>query len=673
MRFWTVALSGLLALAGLGASAPEPARLAPVRLPLSPGPVVDASSLSVTTAQHDLNKADLDTWLDGYMPYALRSSDIPGAVVVVVKGDQIVDARGFGVADIAKRTPVDPAKTLFRIGSISKLFTWTATMQLVEQGKLDLDVDVNRYLDFRIPPLAGQPITLRQLMTHTGGFEDVAKGLIGFDAAKNPTLEAYLKRSMPARIFPPGTTPAYSNWGTALTGYIVQRVSGEDFPLYLDRHVFGPLGMRNSSIRQPLPAAIAAQMATGYAIPGKPNRFEFVAPAPAGAVSISGTDAGRFMIAHLQRGSFEGRSILRPETADMMHDSPLDRVNPLSLIPPLSRMELGFFETNLNGREVIGHLGDTQAFHASLHLFMKEGVGLFVAFNGSGKDAAVQALRTAVFEDFADRYLPNIAPADGRVDARTAAEHSRMMSGRWIASRRVDTSFLGAVYWLKGQAVVAAGPKGELIIPSVANAAGRPREWVEIAPFVWRDRYGHELLAAKVVDGKVVRWSFNLAAPFEVFERVPTHLSAGWIVPAMTVSLLVLLLTALFWPIAWFVRRHFQAAGPVTGNALKAQRATRLMAGLDVALILAWAVTALTILANDGGDGSGDWALWLLQIAGVVVFFGAVPISGWNLWLTWRDGRRWPRKLWSVIVVLATLVVLYVAVTFGLVAMTVRY
>ncbi|MGI4732400.1 MAG: serine hydrolase domain-containing protein [Janthinobacterium lividum] len=675
MGVWRTALGGMLLMASVGLPAQDRITLTSTNLPLSPGPAVDAPALAPATAAgpNVLAKNDVDTWLEGYMPYALRSADIPGAVVVVVKDGQVLTARGFGYADVAKRTPVDPARTLFREGSVSKLVTWTAVMQLVEAGSLDLDADVNHYLDFHIAPVGGRALTMRQLMTHTGGFEEVAKGLIGYDAARNPTLEKYLKGGTPAQIFTPGSTPAYSNWGTALAGYIVQRISGEDFDTYLDRHVFAPLGMRNSTFRQPLPAGLAGQMATAYPKPGESGGFEYIAPGPAGALSATGPDMARFMIAHLQRGSLDGQRILRPETADMMHDSPLTKVDPRSLIPPLNRMELGFFETNINGREVIGHLGDTLAFHTSLHLFMKEGVGLFVSFNSPGKAAAVQALRTAIFEDFADRYFPNIAPSDGRVGAKTAAEHARMMTGRWIASRRADTSFLGAVYWLQGQTVISVGPKGELVVPSVVNAGGRPRQWVEIAPFVWRDVAGHELLAAQLVGGKVVRWSFNFAAPFEVFDRVPAHLSAGWIIPALAASLLVLLLAFLFWPTAWFVRRHFGAAPLVAGRALKAQRATRLMAGLDVALVVAWAVTVTEILAKDGGDGSGDWLLWLLQIAGVVIFFGAALMAGWNLWLTWTDKRRWPRRTWSALVLLATLVLLYVAVTFGLVALTVHY
>ncbi len=132
-----------------------------------------------------LTRADVEAWLDGYLPYALQTGDIAGAVVVVVKDGEVLLQKGYGYSDVAARKPVDPELTLFRPGSISKLFTWTAVMQQVEQGKLDLDKDINEYLDFKIPPRDGQPITLRNIMTHTAGFEEQVKGLMGAEGAAN--------------------------------------------------------------------------------------------------------------------------------------------------------------------------------------------------------------------------------------------------------------------------------------------------------------------------------------------------------------------------------------------------------------------------------------------------------------------------------------------------------
>ena len=328
-----------------------------------------AQSGSTQSAAVPLTADDVNAWLDGYAPYALHVGDIAGAVFAVVKDGKIVTQRGYGYADVAKKTPVDPKLTLFRPGSVSKLVTWTAVMQMVEQGKIDLDGDVNQYLDFKIPPLDGKPITMRNLMQHVAGFEEQAKNIISEDP-KAPGYEELLKQWVPTRVFVAGSTPAYSNYGASLAGYIVARVSGESFDDYLDKHIFAPLDMKHSTFRQPLPADLEPLMSKGYNVASEePHAFEIIGPAPAGSLSAPAEDMAHFMIAHLQNGEYQGVRILKPETAEMMHNSPL------TVLPPLNRMELGFFETNVNGREVIAHLGDTEHFHTSLHLFLKEKIG----------------------------------------------------------------------------------------------------------------------------------------------------------------------------------------------------------------------------------------------------------------------------------------------------------
>jgi CubicO group peptidase (beta-lactamase class C family) len=622
---------------------------------------------------HELTKVDLDAWLDGYVPPALANGDIGGAVVTVVKDGQILTARGFGYADVAKRTPVDPDRTLFRPGSVSKLFTWTAVMQLVEAGKLDLDADVNTYLDFKIPPFNGKSLTLRQIMTHTAGFQEYAKGVVFYDSKFLKPLGEYLKSYTPPRIYEPGTTPAYSNWATALAGYIVERKSGEPFDAYIEKHIFAPLGMHNSTFRQPLPKALSAQMSTGYGKPGEAAGFEIVGPGPAGSLSSTGTDMGRFMIANLQGGMLDGQRILSDQAMATMHDSPLDKVNPMSLVPPLNRMELGFFEINLNGNRAVGHLGDTNAFHTSFDFLLDKGIGIYISVNSAGKEGAGHKLRIALPEDFAARYLPAPAPAKLGVSAEDAKKHAEMMTGLWEVSRRADTNFLSLLYFM-GQTKVTLNAEGGLVISDLLAANGRPREWVEIAPFVWKDKNGQERVAAKVVDGQIVRWSFDLAAPFEVFDRVPFGKSGGWIMPLLLASIAVLFLTFLFWPVGWFVRRKYAAPLALTGRSRGAYRAVRIMAGLDLAVLLGWAMLVSSILgALDGAPTAFDPMLWLLQIASAIVFVGAVGIAGWNAYLTWTDGRRWARKTWSVLVLLSTLMLLYFAWRFGLMAMTAEY
>ncbi|WP_315761771.1 serine hydrolase domain-containing protein [Sphingomonas sp. Y38-1Y] len=659
-------MAAALALVGVGASAQQ-ARMQP---PLSPPVAAAPATPPVSGPVHALTEPDVSAWLDGYMPYALHSGDMVGAVVMVVQGGRIVAAKGYGYADPATRRPVDPARTLFRPGSVSKLVTWTAVMQQVEAGRIDLDADINTYLDFRIPPRADGPVTMRHLMTHTGGFEEAVKDLITDDPANNMPVEAYLKRWVPRRIFKAGTTPAYSNWGTTLAGYIVQRVAKMPFDDYVEQRVFAPIGMSTASFRQPLPAKLRPLMATGVPLAsGKPIPFEIVVPAPAGSLSASGLDMAKFMAAHLMNG----RGLMRPETAAMMHDSPLGRVDPKSLIPPLNRMELGFFETNVNGREVTAHLGDLQAFHAALHLFRREGVGLYVAFNSSGRDGAAQRIRGELFRDFADRYFPD-ATRDGQVDKATAAQHARMMVGLWQNSRRSESNFV-AILNPFGQTEIGLDDEGGLSIPSLTGPGGAARKWVEIAPFVWRDRGGEDRLAAQVVDGRVVRWSFDMVSPFMVFDRVPGSQSAGWLLPALYASLGVILLTALAWPVGWFNRRRYAAQHPLTGTARRADRAARIMAWAEVIAIGLWVGIVVTMFSKlELLSVDTEWLLWLLKAVGAVVFVGTVAIAGWNAWVTWRGGgRRWMGKLWNTLFLLAALVILYTAVTFNLLALSVGY
>jgi len=663
-------VAGLLSLASFvaGAQAPAPATTPPATAAETAPTTVPAAPAQPAGA-HEITTADVDAWLDGYMPYALATGDIAGAVVAVVKDGEIVTERGFGYADVATKKPVDPKLTLFRPGSVSKLFTWTAVMQQVEQGKIDLDADVNKYLpaDFQVPARDGKPITMRNIMTHTAGYEEQIKSIITEDP-KTADYVTLLKRWMPTRVFDPGTTPAYSNYATSLAGYIVERVSGEPFNDYLDKHVFAPLDMTHSTFRQPLPPALVPLMSTGYATASAPaKKFEMVGPAPAGSLSSPGEEMAHFMIAHLQNGEYKGKRILKEETAKQMHDTPL------TLLPPLNRMELGFFETNINGREVIAHLGDTDYFHTSLHLFLKENTGFYVSFNSAGKEGASHKVRLALFADFADRYFPGPRIAT-RVDDATAKQHAKAMVGNWVASRGAFTNFF-AVIGLIGQTKVGVDDKGGLLLPDAKGLNGKPVKWVEVSPFVWQDAEGHDLLAAKVVDGKVERFSFGLAGPFEVFLRADFAHNGAWLTPAFYASLGALALTVLFWPITAIVRRRYRARLDLSSAELRAYRASKIGALLLIAAFGAWIGTILSMFADlNNTNGSFDPFIRIDQVFGFFAFLGGFVLVLWNLWTVWSGGgRRWPAKLWSVVLALSAFVVVWVAFAFHLIGWGVNY
>jgi CubicO group peptidase (beta-lactamase class C family) len=669
MRIFTFLATALLTLGTLTATAQKakpaptpslaPATPAPAAAPQAAVPPAAAPAAAGPAPAAVLTADDINAWLDGYMPYALHTGDIAGAVVAVVKDGQIVTERGFGYSDVAKRAPVDPKLTLFRPGSVSKLFTWTAVMQQVEQGKIDLDADVNQYLDFKIPARDGKPVTMRELMQHVAGFEEQAKGIMT-DDPKSPGFEALLKQWVPERVFAAGSTPAYSNYGASLAGYIVQRVSGESFDDYLDKHIFAPLDMKHSTFRQPLPANLEPLMSQCYSLASEPpKKFEIIGPAPAGSLSSPGEDMAHFMIAHLQNGEYHGNRILKAETAEMMHDSPL------TMLPPLNRMELGFFETNVNGREVIAHLGDTQCFHTSLHLFLKEGVGFYVSFNTPGKAGAVGGLRGALFEDFADRYFPAAETSATAVDAKTSAAHTALLKGHWVNSRGSQSSFLAAV-GLFGQTKAGVDAKGELSVP-FNGLNGKPRHWVETAPFVWRDQDSHERLAAKVVDGKAVRFSIDGISPFMVMDRVQWYADAAWLVPALYCAMAVLLLTAVFWPITAIVRRRFAASLALGPDALRAYRLSKIGSLLILAGMGLWAFTVIRMFSDFNNlSNKFNGNIRFAELFGILSFLSGSAFIAWNLWTVWQGRRRWPAKVWSILLALSAFIVLWIAFVFNL-------
>jgi CubicO group peptidase (beta-lactamase class C family) len=649
-------------------AAPASAQVPPPAAAAEAAPVAEVAALAPAPATPQLTREDLESWLDGFLPYALGRGNIPGGIVVVVKDGQVLLQKGFGYADVKKKLPVDPEATLFRPGSISKLFTWTAVMQQVETGKIDLDADINQYLDFKIPPGPdGEPITMRNLMTHTGGFEEQVKELISEDPSRLQTIEATLKQWVPDRIFKAGTMPAYSNYGTALAGHIVERVSGLSFDDYLDRSVFGPLGMTKSSFRQPLPEALMAGMAHGYkADSDKPQGYELINLAPAGSLASTGADMARFMIAHLQNGALGDARILGEDTARKMHGTPL------TIIPNVNRMLLGFYETDTNGHRSISHGGDTQYFHSDLQLFIDDGVGYFISFNSSGKEGAVGPLREAFFRYFADRYFPGPAQ-EGKVDEATAKEHAAEIAGSYISSRRAESSFLSVLNLLQ-PAKVVVNEDGTISLTMLRDLNGEPTKWREIAPYLWRNVNGKTRLAAEVKDGRVVRFAPEWISPFMYMERSTGAKGVGWLMPATVVALAALTLTVVFWPVAALVRRRYRKPLPYSGREAKAYRWVRIGALLSLAAIAGWIGTIQAMFSNLKLLTAGmDWLVLALHVFGTIAVFAGLALALWHLSVVWQAPKRWLGKIWAIVLAFATAIVAWVAVAYHLVGISTNY
>nr|WP_303794383.1 serine hydrolase domain-containing protein [Sandarakinorhabdus limnophila] len=621
------------------------AAAAPVAAPAA-GPV---AAPAATPGLERLTAGDAEAWLDGYMPYALRRGGIAGAVVVIVKDGQVLVEKGYGVSDTATNAPVDPKKTLFRPGSVSKLFTWTAVMQQVEAGKIDLDADINRYIDFKIPPRDGKPVTMRNILTHTTGFEETAKGLIVIEPKNLPTLEHELKKWVPTRIFAPGTIPAYSNYGAALAGYVVQRVSGEPFDAYVESHIFKPLGMADSTFRQPLPAALAPQMSKGYdSADGKAKTFELVPMGPAGSLSASGDDMGKFMIAHLSQGG----PLMKPATTRLMHDTSF------ALLAPIDGMALGFFEEKINNVRGVGHGGDTGVFHSHLNLWPNEGVGLYVSLNSAGREGASGGIRQYLYEGFADRYLPGNRTFPGlpAVDKKTAAEHAALMaSTNYIMGRGAFTSFLSAGA-LASQVKFIVNDDGTISPDLLKDMSGAPRRYREIAPFLWQQVGGHGFLKANVVDGKVALWSISEFSGAITLIPVEPAKSARLLYPLLGLGVFVLLATLLAWPATALMRRHYGTAFPLSGPRAAGYRLSRLFVVLAFVALAGW--TFLVVKISAGLEGFAwladhDGTLRLVEGLTLVAFVGGLVVALWNAWLVWTKGGGWFARLWSLLLVVA--------------------
>ncbi len=343
-------------------------------------PTTPATRLRNRPRPHAPEPAALEAFFDAYMERELTQQHIPGAVALVVQGGGVPFAKGYGVANLETGAAVDPAGTIFPVGSVSKLFTWTAIMQLVEQGRLDLDVDVNQYPDFRIPAAFDRPITLLYLMTHTAGFEERNFELHSTTPPAPADLGRWLKSHLPARVRPPGQFTAYSNYGTALAGYIVERVSGEAFPAYIENHILQPLAMHDSSFFQTWPEPLAGREVTGYWWSNGSYRAgapDYTNLPPAGGLRTTAADMAHFMSAHLQGGRYGSAGILDEPTAQRMHERVFGHD------PRVDGNAYRFWEMNQNGLRIIGHDGDVATAHILLALIPDQQVGLFISYNST--------------------------------------------------------------------------------------------------------------------------------------------------------------------------------------------------------------------------------------------------------------------------------------------------
>ena len=626
---------------------------APVRAATSPAATAPATTTPAMTAQ------DLDAFFGGMMPYALKRGDIAGATLVVVKDGKILYEHGYGFADLKKRTPVIPTQTMFRPGSTSKLFTWTSVMQLVQAGKIDLDADVNQYIDFKIAEPLGK-ITMRNLMTHTPGWEDVARDTVVAHVSDLYPLRDYLIKRQPPQIYKPGTTIAYSNYGAALAGYIVQRISGLSFDDYVAKNIFKPLGMNHTTFVQPLPANLAPFMATGYrqASNPKPVPFELVVPVPAGAASATADDMAHFMLAYLNGGTYNGYALLKPATIKQMWTRQIEPAPGTDL----NGFCLGFYEESRNGQRVVSHAGDLLGFHSDLHIMPSAHVGIFMSFNSIGKEGSVETVRTQLFREFLNRYYPFKAKMQPTV--ATAKADAARVSGWYTSSRQIKRA-LSFVYVL-GQNQVTSDADGTIEVSMLKDPAGNNLKWNEVGPLYYQLVNGQTHLKFNTDEaGNVLSWTSDEFIPVEMGLRVNGLRALGSVKTLLLGTVAVFVLSLLIRLGAWIARRKL---GLKLGLSRRDQW-VHLVARLGVILFLVTLLGWVSMLSDEDAILSAAIVpkMQLLYTLGVLTLIGMLGVIAETVIRVMRGPGGWLVRTGEIVVALAAVYVIWFFFAFGMV------
>lgn len=527
---------------------------------------------------------ELEIFVDGLMAAHFETYHLAGSVISIVKEGEVFFSKGYGFSDVESRRPVDPAVTMFRIGSITKLFTWTAVMQLVEKGVLNPEADVNNYLHaFKVPPDFLEPIKMTHLMTHTAGFEDRSLRLFTRTEDGLLPLEDIFARDLPTRVRPPGTFSAYSNHGSALAGYIVQNLANQPWEEYVTENILLPLEMDSSTVAQPVPSRLSGNMSGGYSWKNgelEKQAFELIPMSPAGSGSATALDMANLMIAFLQSGRFGDNRILEEKTANRM----------LSVLftpdPRIIGLGYGFIFAEFNGQKAVGHGGDTIYFHSILLLLPEHNAGLFLSYNSQDGSRARQDFLNAFFK----RYFP-AEPLNKTPVIEGYQERLSEVQGTYRSNRRPFTTIDRIAELMDLFDVTPGAAAG-----SIQTVSGsETQNWHEIEPFVFQERDNLEKLVFKPDSnsGRTMVYFGNL--PIIAYERLKWYETPIFHIMLVLVSCLVLL-TTLILPIATILIN--QKEDSVLARKLPTHKKSRALAASIGILLLSFLGGLLFILRD---------------------------------------------------------------------------
>ena len=458
MTFLIMALVESVLMSGVLCSQGDPGNRPKIRTESSRSVVIDS--------------AELARFVDPLVSAQMTKEQIPGAVFILVQNGRVLYQRGYGFANLSNQKPVDPEKTIWRIGSISKVFTATAAVQLADRGKYKLTDDVNLYLrKFKVPATFPEPVRFEHLLTHTAGFDEIRPGTRADTEAELLPLGDFLATKL-IRLRPPGRVISYSTYGMTLAGHIVEQVSGLDFETYMTRNIWRPLGMTRTNIV--VPDSLKTDLAQGYELDSgvnKPAMWEWYHTTPASSINGSAADMGRFMIAHLQNGRYGNARILSESAARDMH-----RQHATSH-PKLAGFAYGFYEDFTNGERILRHGGNVEGFSAQMTLLPERGIGFFIATQHEPA-----RLKDVIHQALLDHYFPAKEKPLPAVPMAGYREQASRFAGTYELNQFCHSC--GADRREYYRIEVKANSDGSISITDV------PEPLVEVSPLFFRRRSG---------------------------------------------------------------------------------------------------------------------------------------------------------------------------------------
>ncbi len=584
-----------------------------------------------------LDPDEVEEFIDTRMAELMEEQGIPGAAVSVVADGEETFSNGYGEADRETGEPVSAETTVFPTGSVAKSFTAVAVLQLVDQGELNLDTDVNTYLpeEAQLPESpSGEPVTLHHLLTHTAGFEERQAGAAAEDPDDALSLDEYVVKNQPELVYPPGRFTAYSNYGVGLAGYIVEQQTGQSVIDYTQEHVFDPLGMDRSAFTQndaDLPGRfdVASRYVRDAEGDLKPGPVVGVNDYPSGGSFTTATDMSRFMLALLGQGAFAGERILEPETVEEMLGRQAEPH------PQTSAVGYGSYERFTSDPRVVGHNGDFLGANAEYALVPELNVGIFVAANS---DSTAERFQDALWVTLIDEFLAEFLDVEQEID--TTAPGERPLSdyaGGYHAARvsHNDPTMLSTLLGSYRPASVA----GDGIRMSCSSAMEEQR-WHPVGDGLFRSEDGEEWASYIEDDGEVVGFVCDSYA-VHPYVQVDWHETAyPKLIIAGAAALVMLSMFA--WPLTALARRLVGRAQRTREESDRAPHLARWVAG-GTGLLLAGALGTLAALMNsEMGQMAAFTGSPVIEIPIAVVWPPVVGVVVLAV-LAWR--RRWWRVL----------------------------